>query len=55
MTEDRSPFERPAVSEGYPLDRQEREQLDQVLRRVREPPAELDTPSPPPEPERGDH
>lgn len=36
MTDDRSPFERPAVSQGYPLDRQERMLLEQVLHRVHE-------------------
>jgi CRISPR/Cas system-associated exonuclease Cas4 (RecB family) len=46
MTEEQSPFDRPAVSQGYPLDRQEREQLEQVLHRVQE----AAEPSPPPAP-----
>jgi hypothetical protein len=36
MSPEQSPFERPSVSEGYPLDKQEERLLNEALARLRE-------------------
>jgi hypothetical protein len=43
MRDEQSPFERPPISQGYPLDENEKEALREGLEHVRQSPAERES------------